>query len=482
VGGELPADWTVALDPGVRRIDGGSVLVGGAPLRVLRLTAAGARLVDRLAGGAPVTAAPGAQRLVRRLLDAGVVHPRPGPATLDRGDVTVVIPARDRAVELAVTLAGIGDVHGVIVVDDGSIGPSLVHAADRASAMVLRHDRSLGPAAARNTGWRQATTDLVAFVDADCQPEPLWLERLVPHFGDPRVGAVAPRITTSSARDRPAGLARYESARPTLDRGGQEAPVRPRSRVPFVPTAALVVRRRALEAVGGFDETLRWGEDVDLVWRLGQAGWTVRYEPATTVAHPVRATFGGWLRQRFDYGTSAAPLARRHGTAVAPLVMSPWSLLAWLLVGAGEPVAGTAVVAGTTALLGRRLRGLEHPWAEAARLAGRGHLYAGRAVADAVRRSWWPLALVAALACRRARVGVLAAATVPSLLEWVEQRPPLDPLRWTALRLADDVAYGAGVWAGCVRERSMAALRPDLTSWPGRRAAVEDQPQTAGLR
>jgi hypothetical protein len=77
---------------------------------------------------------------------------------------------------------------------------------------------------------------------------------------------------------------------------------------------------------------------------------------------------------------------------------------------------------------------------------------------------------------------VLAAATVPSLLEWVEQRPPLDPLRWTALRLADDVAYGAGVWAGCVRERSMAALRPDLTSWPGRRAAVEDQPQTAGLR
>ena len=53
----LPADWGVVLDPGVRRIDGGSVLVGGSPLRLLRLTAAGTRLVDRLSARGLVTRA-----------------------------------------------------------------------------------------------------------------------------------------------------------------------------------------------------------------------------------------------------------------------------------------------------------------------------------------------------------------------------------------------------------------------------------------
>jgi hypothetical protein len=55
---------------------------------------------------------------------------------------------------------------------------------------------------------------------------------------------------------------------------------------------------------------------------------------------------------------------------------------------------------------------------------------------------------------------------VPPLLEWARRRPPLDPVRWTALRLADDLAYSAGVWASAVAERTAAPLLPDLTSWP----------------
>ena len=53
------------------------------------------------------------------------------------------------------------------------------------------------------------------------------------------------------------------------------------TRVAYVPTAALLVRRAALG--DGFDESLRNGEDVDLVWRLIEAGWRVRYEPAVQV-------------------------------------------------------------------------------------------------------------------------------------------------------------------------------------------------------
>jgi hypothetical protein len=83
------------------------------------------------------------------------------------------------------------------------------------------------------------------------------------------------------------------------------------------------------------------------------------------------------------------------------------------------------------------------------------------------------VALTAGLASRRLRTAVALAVVVPPLLEWRQDRPALDPVRWTLLRLVDDVSYGAGVWAGCLQERSAAALLPALTTWPGRRRAVE---------
>src|SRR6476659_4831810 len=167
----LPATWRIAFDPGTRRIDDGSVLVGGAPLRLLRLTPAGARFIDRLVAGAPVGSTAGGQHLVRRLLDAGIAHPRPDGASRDAGSVTVVVPVRNRAGEVGPTIAHLGPRAATIVVDDGSRTDASAFAARRAGATVARHETSRGPAAARNTGWHLATTELIAFVDADCQPD-----------------------------------------------------------------------------------------------------------------------------------------------------------------------------------------------------------------------------------------------------------------------------------------------------------------------
>jgi mycofactocin system glycosyltransferase len=388
-------------------------------------------------------------------------------------DVSVVIPVFPDAADLTMTIERLGPVAACVVVDDGTGDPEVAAVGERHGAQIERHDTNRGPAAARNTGWRRTSTDVVAFVDPNCTPEPDWLDRLLPHFDDAEVVAVAPRITTRLELSLPRFLQDYERARGSLDRGQVEGTVRPGSRVPFVPSTALLVRRQALEEVGGFDQGLRFGEDVDLVWRLVEAGGTVRYEPTVTVSHGSRRTASTWLRQRFAYGGSAAPLASRHRRAVAPLTVSAWTAGAWALIGLGFPVAGVGVAAGSSAALVPRLQSLSRPWPEAARLAGLGHLYGGARVADAVRRTWWPIALAAALVSRRARRAVLATATVPLLLDWRQERPRLDPARWVALRLVDDIAYGAGVWAGCWRERSIAALIPDLSSWPGRRPAVE---------
>ena len=159
----LPESISLRLDDSTRRSDRGRTFIGGSPLRVLRLTDTGARIADELAEGKPVGSSRSRQTLARRLLDGGLAHPL--PSTTPQLTVTVVVPVRDHADGLRCLVESLGDVP-MVVVDDGSSDSDAVIGAAGA-ARVIRHDRALGPAAARNAGWRAATTDLVAFVDAD---------------------------------------------------------------------------------------------------------------------------------------------------------------------------------------------------------------------------------------------------------------------------------------------------------------------------
>jgi mycofactocin system glycosyltransferase len=154
-----------------------------------------------------------------------------------------------------------------------------------------------------------ATTALVAFLDSDVVPEPGWLDPLLGAFADPAVGLAAPRIVALAPVR--GWLGRYEALRSSLDLGPDPALVVPRSRVAYVPSAALVVRRDAAGA--GFDDRMRVAEDVDLVLRLHGAGWRLRYEPAARVAHDHRTRPVQWWLRKAYYGTGAAPLALRHG-------------------------------------------------------------------------------------------------------------------------------------------------------------------------
>ncbi|WP_129669975.1 mycofactocin biosynthesis glycosyltransferase MftF, partial [Phytoactinopolyspora endophytica] len=337
-------------------------------------------------------------------------------------------------------------------------------------ARLFRRQTQGGAPAARNDGaaCAQRAGQLLAFVDSDCVPRAGWLSALTPHFADPLVAAVAPRIVahddgarSASSRDLTDWLRRYESARSPLDRGPMPSRVLPGGRVPFVPTAALLVRASAFG--DGFDATLRGGEDVDFVWRLTSAGWYVRYEPAGEVEHEHRTSARGFLSRRAYYGRTAAPLDRRHPGRARPLAMSPWTAAAWAAVGVRRPVTGAAITAVASGLLARELDGvLEQPARHAARLAGKGTFYSGEAVADACVRAWWPVSVAAFAAVPRLRPALAAAALVPALLEWKRERPDLDPLRWLIARRLDDAAYGFGVWQSCLAEGTFGPVLPDL--------------------
>jgi hypothetical protein len=218
-----------------------------------------------------------------------------------------------------------------------------------------------------------------------------------------------------------------------------------------------------------FDATLRGGEDVDLVWRLADAGWDVRYAPQSTVEHDGPATLRDFLARRTFYGTSAAPLARRHPGALAPLDVSAWSLAVWLLAAKRRPELALATLATSVGLLSRRLRGLTRdPVAVATRIAGDGTTRAAVPALSGLARAWSP-ALLAGLAFRRTRRAAALALLIPALADLMKdsKKPQvgadLRPVPYVALHVADDAAYGAGVWLGCARERTVAPLVPRVS-------------------
>jgi mycofactocin system glycosyltransferase len=397
----------------------GNTVLSGSPLTVFRTTPAGEQVLDAIERGERVTSS----ALVDRLLDTGSIHPiSECSAIWTVDDVTIVTPQ----------LGGVTSTDGRVVVDDGSEPPL-------ADAQV-RLDLNQGPAAARNAARPFVHTEFIAFVDADVDlfvdvGIGSWLDALLPHFDDPAVGLVAPRVTG-------------EVGSP-LDLGDQPARIRSGTRVSYIPAAAIVVRTAAFDAIGGFDERLRFGEDVDLVWRLDQAGWRCRYEPASVVWHAPRSTRSARMHQHCGYGSSAAPLALRHPGQLSPVHSNGWTAAVWTALAAGHPLIAGLVAVGTALRLGPKLPAL--PPVRTFTLAIQGHLRAGGQFAAAIRRVWWPIFVVGGLCSRRVRWAALAAAAAsPSTV-------------------ATDAAYGWGVWRGVIRHRTIAPLVPRWRAWPPRR-------------
>jgi len=447
----------LTVDHSVRMFNGDRMLLGGDPTQLLTLRPAAAGWPARLAGGDRAVSGLG-----RMLVQRGLAHPQPRPmSALPNGLVTVVVPALDRIAGLERCLAALGQEAPVLVVDDGSTDRAGVQAvAGRHGAQLLRLTENRGPAAARNAGLAATRSPLVAFVDSDCHPPGGWLRATVPHFDDPGVAAVAPRVRAELGSSL---LARYAFARGPLDLGPHQASVRAGGRVTYVPTAALVVRRAAVDG-DAFDEELRYGEDVDMVWRLLDRRWVVRYDPRTVVVHDAPASWGAWLARLHAYGTSAGPLSVRHGSRVAPLVLAPAATAAWVLAMSGHPVGFLLATAAPILRLRGRLTRAGLPRGESLRVATtavvRGVVATGEGLGGAGAVLTLPV-LLAGLASRRTRPAATALLLAPPVLEWARRRPhAVDPVTWSLLRLVNDLAYASGVWRGSVRCRSVVPLLP----------------------
>ena len=432
----------------------GDTVVAGSPLKIFRFSSAARSVLEAIEKRDEISVA--ATNTLHRLIDAGAIHPilESIKTSLQPSDVTVVIPVHNEDVlRLNALISKISAAHEVLLIDDGSTIPL----ADINGARVIRREVAGGPAAARNTAIDFVTSSITFFLDADTSLADDSWTKLLAHFEDSSVGVVAPRIASEPGTTL---LHRYEASESPLDLGSEPARIRKNSRVSYVPTAALMIRTDLLREHRGFDESLRYGEDVDLVWRLLEADVVCRYEPAVTVHHSPRASLLDAWKQRVSYGSAAAPLDQRHRGAATPLRINRWSAGAWGTLASGYPLIGLIIGAASTVALERKISSQPDSRQLALRLAGRGNIHAGRMIAQAVTRTWWPIALLLSLCSRRARRVTCAAILLPSLMTWFAKKPKVDPVSYCALKLADDVAYGTGVWKGVIATRDLGALTP----------------------
>ena len=184
----------------------------------------------------------------------------------------------------------------VVIVDNGSTDSTAGVLADLQQQSplqltVLRVEQNRGPARARNLGWSTATSEVIAFTDDDCVPDPRWLEELLVALEQNDVQLVQGRTLP-----RPDQLDRVGPWSRTQQVDSEDG---------YYQTCNIAYLRRALEEVGGFrtDFPVAAGEDTDLAWRVKKAGFASCFAGDALVFHEVLpSSFMRHLKERPRWG------------------------------------------------------------------------------------------------------------------------------------------------------------------------------------
>jgi mycofactocin system glycosyltransferase len=464
--------YRLAYDVEMTERDGGIFLVSKTPLCILRLNRSLADLIGQGTGGAPINPSEAEVDVMEQLASKGFVERlRSTPQQPDAlPDISIVIPVKDRAGELKRCLTSLSCLNyppeklQVIVVDDGSSDDSPMVARQFRALLVPSGGIGRGPAAARNAGASMATGEILAFIDSDCTASKEWLGDLIPAFNNPAIAAVGGQVDgmcTESTVDR------YESIMSSLSLGSRERTGSGGNDTFYLPSCNLLVRRSAFRSAGGFKDEMHVGEDVDLTWRLRDQGWTISYLPAGNVLHEHRSSLRSFMSRRFDYGTSEGMLqilhpGRRKRMVVPPqlalmltiCIIAPftgwWSLL---LAGGLLAIDVTAVrlrigkqglPIGISAIMLGRLRALGSLVYYLCYHVVRYYVTALIAIALIVPAFWMVFGVV--LACA-------------SGVDYAVKKPRMSFPAFTGIYFLEQVAYGAGVFWGCLSRKCFASYK-----------------------
>jgi glycosyltransferase involved in cell wall biosynthesis len=217
--------------------------------------------------------------------------------------VSVVVPVRNAAgsiggllVSLAAQTLPAGSWE-VVVVDDRSDDRTRDIVRATPGVRLIESRAQAGSYVARNRGARAARAPVLAFTDADCEPDPTWLERGLAAVEDGDGTIIAGHIEV------PLGATPTHAAMVDFVRFLNQAAYAATGRA---ATANLWLRTDTIRRLGGFNERLRSGGDFELVGRAVAAGEVLRYRPDVIVAHQPRRRLRDLARKGYRIGYANA--------------------------------------------------------------------------------------------------------------------------------------------------------------------------------
>jgi peptidoglycan-N-acetylglucosamine deacetylase len=240
--------------------------------------------------------------------------------------VTVLIPAHNEESVIVQTVSSVLesdylDLY-IIVVDDGSVdktGELLNAHFSREPRVRIIHQVNRGKAAALNVAMSQAATEIVVTIDADTEIEPDAIRKLVRHFVDPTIGAVAGNVKVGN---RSRWLTRWQALEYITSQNMEKRAFDLLNCITVVPGALGAWRKQAIEAAGGITaDTV--AEDADLTIAIRRLGWRIGYDEEAIAWTEAPETPGQLIRQRFrwTFGTlqsfwkhSDTLFRRKYGT------------------------------------------------------------------------------------------------------------------------------------------------------------------------
>jgi GT2 family glycosyltransferase len=228
----------------------------------------------------------------------------PFPSTGDWPRISVVVCSYNGSRTIRDCLEGLERLEypdfEVIVVDDGSKDDVSAIASEFDVRLIRTENRGLS--SARNTGMEAATGEIVAYTDDDARPDPHWLYYLADAFRrgtDSGVGG--PNIVPPDD----GWIAQCVAASP----GGPAHVLLSDQSAEHIPGCNMSFRKRALQAIDGFDVRYRTaGDDVDLCWRLTERGLPLGFRAGAMVWHHRRGSVRTYWRQQVGYGRAEALL------------------------------------------------------------------------------------------------------------------------------------------------------------------------------
>lgn len=233
--------------------------------------------------------------------------------------VSIIIPAYNEEKRIANAIEAVlkqtypKDKMEIIVVDDCSTDKTC-EIVSRYSVKLIHHHKNKGPSAARNSGAKEATGEILAFTDADDKADKSWLTNIVKHYKKRDMGCVvgSSHITCNNRNWQQRILAELficlrgdDVVKNVYNSKGQMGSNK------SIGTN-ITFRRDIFKEMKGYDENLLAGEEQDLVWGIEKAGYKIAFEPGSMVYIAPKDNFKKYIKQAYLYSKSGVIVYFKH--------------------------------------------------------------------------------------------------------------------------------------------------------------------------